>query len=437
MSTVKNQEAYILKTKINIKNLFINPYGPTIFPLFLLFVSLIFPPSLYESYVGEPDYMFLNIKILAFVLLCTFFYYIGVFISNYKPLFSFNLIKKKVKVSPFAYIGIISVLTIVLQLIFVFLMFIYFNKTLHLNLLEIVLSGKGQLIKDYLGKEVRIPFGLGSIPLFVTGIEFWLLYKLYTFQADLNDLKKFRELKYLEISIVVSLVLFIISNIITLNRPTLMIFLIGWFVIYSYFNKGSIFYRVVKLSITVVLIYAITSILRWASGSENLTDLVLGRLLGYTVADFNRLALILEGKLSYVEAGVPRIFYILPILKIPLTNIEFFNLRETSPLALSAVGSAGLNSDYNMATLFGGIYQSIGIATPIYFTVLGFIGSRLYISFKRGKTFGIMLYPLFYASVALWMIDVNVFFMFFPYFFYAFVLMMFYDNFIEGSLVNR
>ncbi|MEW6655472.1 MAG: hypothetical protein AB1353_01165 [Aquificota bacterium] len=426
-----------MKTRINIKNLFISPYGPTIFPLFLLFVSLIFPPSLYESYVGEPDYMFLNIKMLAFVLLCVFFYYIGVFISNYKPLFSFNLIKKKVKVSPFAYIGIISVLTIVLQLIFVFLMFIYFNKTLHLNLLEIVLSGKGQLIKDYLGKEVRIPFGLGSIPLFVTGIEFWLLYKLYTFQADLNDLKKFRELKYLEISIVVSLVLFIISNIITLNRPTLMIFLIGWFVIYSYFNKGSIFYRVVKLFITVVLIFAITSILRWASGSENLTDLVLGRLLGYTVADFNRLALIIEGKLSYVDAGVPRIFYILPILKIPLTNIEFFDLRETSSLALSAVGSAGLNSDYNMATLFGGIYQSIGVATPIYFTVLGFIGSRLYISFKRGKTFGIMLYPLFYASVALWMIDVNVFFMFFPYFFYAFVLMMFYDNFIEGSLVNR
>ncbi|MDK2861141.1 MAG: hypothetical protein PWQ37_3064 [Candidatus Petromonas sp.] len=122
MSTVKNQEAYILKTKINIKNLFINPYGPTIFSLFLLFVSLMFPPSLYESYVGEPDYMFLNIKMLAFVLLCAFFYYIGVFISNYKPLFSFNLIKKKVKVSPFAYIGIISVLTIVLQLIFVFLL---------------------------------------------------------------------------------------------------------------------------------------------------------------------------------------------------------------------------------------------------------------------------------------------------------------------------
>jgi hypothetical protein len=317
-------------------------------------------------------------------------------------------------------------------------MFIYFNKILYLNLLEIVLSGKGQLIKDYFGKELIIPFGLGGIPSFVIGIEFWLLYKFYTFQADLNYFKKFRDFKYLKVSIVVSLVLFIISNIITVNRPSLMIFLIGWFVIYSYFKKGSTFHRVIKLFITIVLIFAITSILRWAgSSSENLTDVVLGKLLGYTVADFNRLALIIEGKLSYVDAGVPRIFYILPILRIPLTNIEFFNIRELSPLSLSAVDSAGLNSDYNMATLFGGIYQSIGVATPIYFTVLGFIGRRIYISFKKGKTFGIMLYPLFYASVALWMIDVNVFFMFFPYFFYAFVLMMFYNNFIEGSLVNR
>ncbi len=427
-----------MKIKLKIKDFIISPYGATLFPLLLLLISFLFPPSLYESYMEEPNYTFLNVKMFIFVLLCIFFYYIGVFISSYRPLFRFNLIKKKVKVSFFVYIGIISALTIVLQLIFVFLMFIYFNKILYLNLLEIVLSGKGQLIKDYLGKDVRIPFGLGNIPLFVIGIEFWLLYKFYTFQANLNYFKKFRDFKYLKVFIVVSLVLFIISNIITVNRPSLMIFLIGWFVIYSYFKKGSTFHRVIKLSITIVLIFAITSILRWVgSGSENFTDVVLGRLLGYTVADFNRLALIIEKKLSYVDAGVPRIFYILPIIKIPLTNIEFFDIRETSPSSFFAVGSAGLNPDYNMATLFGGIYQSIGVATPIYFTVLGFIGRRIYISFKKGKIFGIMLYPLFYASVALWMIDVNVFFMFFPYFFYAFVLMMFYDNFIEGSLVNR
>ena len=377
--------------------------------------------------------MFLNIKMLAFVFLCVLFYYIGIFISNYKPLFSFSLIKRKVKVSIFAYIGIISALTILLQLIFIFVLFMYFNKMVSLNLFEVIISGKGQLIKDYLGREVKIPFGLGGIPNFLIGIEFWLLYKWYMFQTSLNGLKEVKWLNYLKISITISLVLFIITNIVTVNRPILTIFLLGWFIIYSYFNRGSIFYRLVKLLIIIVLIFIITSILRWASSGENLIDLVLGRLLGYTVADFNRLALTIEGKLSYVDAGLSRMFRILPILKIPLTNMEFVDIRETSPLALFAVGSAGLNSDYNMATLFGGIYDSIGVATPIYFAVLGFIGSRLYISFKKGKTFGIMLYPLFYASVALWMSDVNFFFMFFLYFFYAFVLMMFYNNFIEGS----
>jgi hypothetical protein len=98
---------------------------------------------------------------------------------------------------------------------------------------------------------------------------------------------------------------------------------------------------------------------------------------------------------------------------------------------LSAVGNAGLNSSYNMATLFGGIYQSIGMATPLYFTALGFIGNRLYISFKNGKTFGIIFYPLFYASVALWMVDVNIFFMYFLYFFYSFIFVVLYEAFVN------
>jgi hypothetical protein len=84
-----------------------------------------------------------------------------------------------------------------------------------------------------------------------------------------------------------------------------------------------------------------------------------------------------------------------------------------------------------MATLFGGIYQSIGVATPLYFTMLGFIGNRLYISFKNGKTFGIIFYPLFYASVALWMIDVNIFFMFFLYFLYSFIFVALYEAFVN------
>jgi hypothetical protein len=418
--------------KIKTHKMILSPYGATLFPLLLLFMSFIFPPSLYEHYVNEPDYMFLNFKMLAFGLLCVFFYYIGISISNYRPIFNFRLTKKKIKLSIFSYLGLILVIVILLQLLSIFLVFVYFYKAVYLNLLEIFISGKGQLIKDYLGTEVRIPFGLGALPSFIIGIKFWLLYKWYAFQAELSHLSKGEYFK-LRIIILLSITLFIISNIILVNRPLLMIFLLGWFLIYSYFNKGSIFRRIVKLSIIIVLIFIIVQIFRSAGvdSYENFDELVLGRLLGYTIADFNRFALMIEGKLSYVDAGISRIFYILPVLKIPLTNVAFFDLREYASLALSAVGNAGLNSSLNMATLFGGIYQSIGMATPLYFTVLGFIGNRLYISFKNGKTFGIIFYPLFYASVALWMIDVNIFFMYFLYFFYSFIFVVLYEAFVN------
>ena len=410
----------------------LSPYGATLFPVLLLFISFIFPPSLYEHYVNEPDYMFLNFKMLAFGLLCVFFYYIGISISNYRPLFNFRLTKKKVKLSIFSYLGIILVIVILLQLLSIVLFFVYFHKVVYLNLLEIVVSGKGQLIKDYLGTEVKIPFGLGALPNFIIGIKFWLLYKWYAFQTELNHLSKGKYFK-LKILILLSITLFITSNIILVNRPILMIFLLGWFLIYSYFNKDSIFGRIVKLSIIIVLLFIIVQIFRsvGVDSYESFDKLVLGRLLGYTIADFNRFALIIEGKLNYVEAGVSRIFYILPILKIPLTNVVFVDLREYASLSLSAVGNAGLNSSYNMATLFGGIYQSIGMATPLYFTVLGFIGNRLYISFKNGKTFGIILYPLFYAFVALWTVDVNIFFMYFLYFFYSFIFVVLYEAFVN------
>ena len=415
--------------KINTHKMILSPYGATLFPVLLLFISFIFPPSLYEHYVNEPNYTFLNFKMLAFGLLCVFFYYIGIYISKYKysPLFNFRLIKKNIKLPIFKYLGIILAIAIFLKLFFIFLLFVYID-----NLLEIIISGKGQLIKDYLGKKIKIPFGLGALPSFIIGIEFWLLYKWYAFQTELIHLSKSKYFKF-KMLILFSMVLFIVSNIIHVTRPLLVIFLLGWFLIYSHFNKGSIFRRIVKLSIIIVLIFIIVQILRSAGidSYESFDKLVLGKLLGYTIADFNRFALIIEGKLNYVEAGISRIFYILPIYKIPLTNIVFFDFVEYSSLSLSAAGNAGLNSSYNMATLFGGIYQSIGIATPLYFTVLGFIGNRLYISFKNGKTFGIIFYPLFYASVALWMIDVNIFFMFFLYFFYSFIFVVLYEAFVN------
>lgn len=110
----------------------------------------------------------------------------------------------------------------------------------------------------------------------------------------------------------------------------------------------------------------------------------------------------ISGKLNYVNYGISKVFYILPILKIPLTNIVFFSRRDTSPLSFLADRDAGLNPSCNITTLFGGIYQAIGLGVFIYFAILGIIDNRLFISFKKRRTFGIILYLLFYAFVALY-----------------------------------
>jgi hypothetical protein len=412
-------------SKINLRKLFVSPYGATIFPLFLLVVAFLFPPSIYTHFVKEPDYMFLNINMLSFGLLCTLFYYMGIFIFSYKPFINVNLSVIKITVSRFTYIILISLLTIILPLVSILLFFVYFFKVSGISMLQILILGSGQLIKNYL-PEIHIPLGLGAIPTFIMGFEFWLLYQIYSLNKTTVIYSK-KKLKFLKFTVFLSASLFILESIITVGRTGLIIFIIGWLMIYSYFNRVKIFSKLVKIFFVILILFFLTSLLRWSSDNVN----IVGKLLGYTIADFNRMALMIDGRLSYVSAGIPRIFYLLPIFKIPLTNIGFIKIQDYAFLSLMAVGNAGLNASYNMATLFGGMFQAIGMWTPIYFLLLGFIGSRLFQSFKRGKIFGIVLYPLFYSSVALWMVDVNFFVVNFFYYFYAFIILVLYSAFLK------
>jgi len=421
-----NLRKHTAKLTFKIKTIFSSPYGATIFPFFLLVTAFLFPPSIYSYYVKEPDYMFLNIKMLIFGVLCLFFYYIGIFIGSFKPLFNFNLITKKIKINSFLYIVLILILSLILQFVFLIVIYIYFSKVSGISLFTVIFLGYGDIIKTY-SKVLKIPYGLGAIQTILAPIEFWLLYKIYYAKNNIPN-KKYKLLKSF---VTFSAILYIIENILLINRPLLMIFIIGWIMIYSYFNKVKIFSILFKLFLLSLILFAITSIIRWASTGEDIVYMIIGKLLGYTIADFNRMVLMIENKLSYVSAGVPGIFFLLPITKIPGTEITFFKIPDYSYFSLSAVNNVGLNGSYNMATLFGGIYQVIGIATPVYFFFLGIVGSRLFISFKRGKNFGIILYPLFYASVTLWMIDVNFFILDFLYYFYIFIILTVYSAFFR------
>lgn len=249
----------------------------------------------------------------------------------------------------------------------------------------------------------------------------------YAFYLEINTLTRY---------FYVSSAVFIITSILSVNRTVLFIYLISWFLIYTFFKKRvNLIKNMIGISLVIISLFIITSLIRW--GDINLTFL-LDRLLGYTIAAYNRLALILSGNLNYVKAGVPANFYLLPVLKIPLTDLVFHDPLEYSRISIEAVSSAGLNSLYNLATLFGGIYQAVGIWALLYFFFLGIIGGRLNIAFKRRHPFGILFYPLFYSSVALWITDSSIFFLYFLNFVLSYIaiaiLLFFYRIFKSGKI---
>lgn len=414
--------------KINVKKLLLCPYGATIFPIFVLLSALFFPPSLYKYYVNEPNYIFLNFLVVIYVLVCLVFYSLGVYISDFKLAYRLNLFKKKIGLSPFTYIGIVAIITIALQLLFIIIFNVYFAKTAGLSLFLVSLLGKGELVK-VVSREISIPLGLGAIPTFILGFEFWLLYQLYKL-GELEYQSRKQE-KSLRILIWLSLFLNLLVNIITVNRPVLLVLIIGFYVIYAYFNKRGPLSGLVKLFFTIMIVFIVTSILRWAAGAKGeISYLLLSRYIGYLIAPYNRLALIIDGNLSY---KLPKLFYLLPICKIPFINIVFYpSYSELNFLyAYPALASAGLNTSYNMTTLFGAMYETLGIAAPAYFAIWGIVGNRLFHSFKEGRTFGIVFYPLFYSSVALWIVDVNYFLMMFFYFFYAYLVLIIYNAMVK------
>ena len=169
---------------------------------------------------------------------------------------------------------------------------------------------------------------------------------------------------------------------------------------YEYKNKINHIRWCVK-AIILLYFFVVTSMLRWSSSNENLLYLSISKFIGYTIANYNRAVLMISEELNYVNYNIPKIFWLFPIFKIPLTNIVFLDRKNIYLLTHLVVKGAGLNSSPNMVTLFGGIYEAISLGAFIYFAILGIIGNKLFISFKKKKIFGIIFYPLFYASVAL------------------------------------
>jgi hypothetical protein len=149
-------------------------------------------------------------------------------------------------------------------------------------------------------------------------------------------------------------------------------------------------------------------LLSFVRGDQSVHELV-GSLLGYTLASYNRLAALLLGSLHYQYEGKGA--YLFPYLVDSQKINDLLGLREvfgwptSSELwqsEFSSTMAAGLTSSYIWAGAFGYVYADLGWLAPLYLLAVGLGAGHLWRMFCRGHVIGVVLYPWMAFSILFW-----------------------------------
>ena len=155
--------------KLVIRN--IHPYGMTLISLLLFLLAFVFPPSLYSSYIQEPDFVFLDPASLVFFLMCTLGFLLGLmFVDFVFPLQSFTYERRKTRFSPMWFFLLPLVAGTALMVLSIVLLLR--NNT---YLLELLSTAEGEQIKSVGGIELDGTL-VQAFPVLL-GIVLWAIWR--------------------------------------------------------------------------------------------------------------------------------------------------------------------------------------------------------------------------------------------------------------------
>lgn len=352
------------------------PYFSGIFSSTMVFLGIIFPKDIYESIVGEVNYMFLNINVFLYSIIAFIFLLAGYLIFPYKRKCLINNILNsfilKTKFLLFSYVFIL------LFVIWILVFNIYVIKTFEQNFFVIVILYGYALIKY---SPSFIPFKLGGIPTLLAFASIYYIHIYYKLKVN-NLLNKTHKFLF---NMVIFLVLFI--NIITVNRNPLAFMLTGWLLNYLYICKPKLKIRnLFYIFMVSLFLFTLTVYIRFSTLDINAALL---NILGYTIASINRFAFQLdynvdlepmvccdniEDKIEYIEAWHQ-------------TLIHY-----------------GFNPFFNLSTFYYYVLKNFHILYPLVFALIGFVFKFSFEEFKRGTVFGILMFPYLYLSISTWFI---------------------------------
>lgn len=386
---------------MKVSRLMFHPLSPltvAAVPVVLLAVVLAMPPQVYEFYMREPDFAFMNWRMAAFSLANIGLFVVGVWagLLAFKTLDPVDDAAATLGNPQHIWIPLCIALGICLYAEAILLMH---NPWLW----SAWLSTDSD--KSFIRTQINTTGALTEAGTLLAAVIQWTILKTRLYERAHHV-----RLDNLRVGLVIAVALLLFSALIKIARWELFPYLTAVAITVAG-TSGSIekisFRRalpnIVKGIAGLVIAFNVITIAR---GVFAINDLVESTM-GYTIASFNRLALILSGNLSYPYGGngiyAFRFLSNVPILGWFVDFPGIFSIPDAYLAWLSefeAVAMSGLSSYYIWATAFGYVYADLGNWVFLYFFMFGVLAAWGWREFWRGRTMGVVLYPYIVFCIA-------------------------------------
>lgn len=399
-----------LEKKKNILNL-ISPIYIAILSVCMGILMTLYPPQIYERIMWEKDYMFMDIKLYLFLVLCLISFLMG--IKWAKKILKFNIPDMKNKFISKKHF-ILEVYILLISII-ISSYYIFFVMITNRNLISTLIQGRGSEYRDSMNTVFEVNGTQAGTFLVITmTLIIWLYYYYNERKYDLNTLNK----KLYSRGIKITIILFFLACVLAQARYVLMPYIVAIMYVKIYFKvtrnnisrKKIILYLIISFSFLVIL-FNFISYIRAGNGQVKDSN---NFILGYTVACYNRLSSILSGDLKLPNSGsgfyTLRSFWYPPLIG---RYYDIYNIGRGLGLNLPIPTNydnqllqnlimAGLQPSFVWGTVFGFVYSDLGWFSFIYFFLYGLMSWIIYISFLKKKTIGIVLHPIIIFSILFW-----------------------------------
>lgn len=377
----------------------LSPCGLALISSAIFLFAWIFPPKIYSYYIQEPDLLFFDLRTLLFFALCVTFFLLGAgLVNRWFPYRSAIQQGAKIRVIPPAFFILFPLIT---AIGFCVASCVLILKEYPL-IISALLTQNGSVIKDS-DLVMTLPFGRASTLLL--GILWWAHWRypqLKMGRTSQSFVKVFLFLGYVSV--------FAIA-ILKLSRNDLMLIFAGTIVLLGILRDSKSCITTQRLVVYalvvgggIVALFLLFSFVRGVSPDGFIRD-----VMGYTIASYNRLSAVVHDRLRYEYAGHGvylfsfaafnnKLNYLIPISEM-LQWPSFYDWWQSE---FASVWNARLNGNFIWAGTFGYIFADIGWFAPLMVFVYGVATGWAWRAIKKGKTYGLVMYPWFAFCVLFW-----------------------------------